>query len=857
MRSDVPADSPTAGEGQPGASPNLAAVPWEGAVAGVAAGLVFLALCLASVLLAAAGGAVQSVGNSLPGVGDAVPEGAVGAVVGVAAQVGAMALLGTSEGRASAGLGMQGSVSAFVVPFGLTVVAAVLALWAGAVQARLAPAPSVAVRAAQSGALGVGFAATTTAIAASARVHSVEPGTTLDLSAAGVVPFLVALVLGAATGWIGSGIGRPSTPRPLTGSQTSSVAALLLPPVKACAAHLLVFSLIAAPVAWIVGGVQGGWGATLSGPLWLGHAVAGAFTIGHVGGISAGSSATMRGDGLYYFLAGDGGPVPVWAAWLLVVLALVATAVAGAVLSVARGAAAGDRRSAWTGPVAYAFAGLVILGVFHVSVDVTFSAFLGTGSARVSAGPSAWSPLVLAGWGLLAEVASRTLAPYALGALPAPVLAGLGRRLGPQAPPAGTPAPDGHGAVLSAAASGEAPTHDAGAAAAAGTAPAASPALRTLSPRARKRALVVAVAVVGVGLLVGAGAIAVAVVKVGKGPDAVVRAYLDDVVAGRAEAAMEKVSPNVPNESRALLSDDVYGKAGGRIDRYSVVSTESAGNASTVVVELSQGGRTERQTFTVSKRDPSLLDDHWTVDSGSLVRPLTVAVNTKNPKVLANGTAVSTGASDVKVGNSYAFGAADAPTGPDGWLSDRTTAMTFYALPGEYTFGIDTGSPLLEVPEQRLRVAIGAQAPATAGLRAAPSRAFQDQLDASVKAFLDRCAARTELSKSSSSSDSACPFDRSAWSGYDYRNVHWSITKAPAYTVGDRVYSDGAVAVQPKAPGAAELTYQSKSTSSYAKDSPYTDTKDSTSIYLYGVAKVRDGKVEFQYAPYGSYTPGS
>jgi hypothetical protein len=628
--------------------------------------------------------------------------------------------------------------------------------------------------------------------------------------------------------------------------------------VKACATHLLVFSLVAAPIAWIVGGVQGGWGATLSALLWLGHAVAGAFTIGHIGGISGGTvSGATRSDGLYYFLAGDGGPVPVWAAWLLVVLALLATVVAGTVLALARGTAARDWRSAWTGPLVYALAGLVIVGLFHVSVDVTFSAFLGTGAARASAGPSAWSLLVLAAWGLLAEAASRVPAPYILGALPAPVLAGLSRRLGPQTSAAGTGAREGVGAVPSAAGTDDAQTQDAEATAAAGTAPAASPAVRALSPKAKKQALVVVAAVVGVGLLVGVGAIAVAVIKAGKGPDAVVRAYLDDVVAGRAEAAMEKVSPNVPNESRALLSDDVYGKAAGRVDRYSVVSTESAGNTTTVVVELGQGGRTERQTFTVSKRDPSLLDDHWTVDSGSLVRPLTVTMNTKNPKVTANGAAVSTGASDVKVGTSYSFGAAGASTAPDGWLSDRTTAMTFYALPGEYTFGIDTGSPLLEVPEQRLTVAIGAQAPATTVLRAAPGKVFQDQLDASVKAFLDRCAARTELSKPGSFSDSGCPFDRSAWSGYDYRNVHWSITKAPAYALGDRVYSDGAVAVQPKAAGTAELTYQSKSTASYAKDSPYTDTKDSTSIYLYGVARVRDGKVEFQYAPYGSYTPAS
>ncbi|WP_369046761.1 hypothetical protein [Sinomonas sp. P10A9] len=818
---------------------NRFTIPWQGAAAGVAAGvaagLAFFLLCLATVLLAAAGGAVESVGKSVPAVGDAVASEAAGAVAAIAAQLGAMALLGSAEGHASAAFGVQGSASIFAVPAGLTLVAALLALAAGALQARFSPATSVAERAAQAGALGLGFAVTTTVIAASAPVRSASSGAAVDLSAAGFVPFLVALMLGAGMAWLGSGMGREQVPKPAVGTQVARLAAMVLPGAKACAVHLLAFSVIAVPAAWIAGGIQGGWGATLSALLWLGHAAAGAFTIGHLGGIAGGSAfGAVRNEGLYYFLAGDSGPVPVWAAWLLVVLAILVTMVAGTVLALARGASSQDWRPAWVGPVVYGLAGLGILGLFHVSMSATFSAFLGAGSVQASAGPAGWFPLVLAGWGLLAEAASRVMAPSLLAALPGPVLAALGRAVGPTAVPA----------------------HDAAPSPSAPPAPAALPAVGTLSPRARKRALVALAVVVGVGLLVGAGAVALAVVKAGRGPDAVVRAYLDDVVAGRAQGAMGKVSPNVPNESRALLSDDVYGKAGGRIDRYSVVSTESKGTSSSVVVELSQGGRTERTTFMVSKRDPNVFDDNWAVDSGSLVRPVKVTVNTKNPKMTANGSAVTAAGPDVNVGSSYSLGSASAQTGPDGWLSDRTTTLTFYALPGQYAFGVDTGSPLLDGAEQRVTVAIGAQAPASATLKAAPSKEFRDQLDASVKAFLDRCAARTALSVSTGFSDAECPFDRSGWSGYDYRNVHWSITKAPTYAVGDRVYSDGAVAVEPKTTGTAELSYQSKSTSSYAKDSPYTDTKDTLSISLYGVAKVKDGKAEFQFVPYGIYKPG-
>lgn len=859
MLSDVPAVHANPDAKPPATAPaNRFTIPWQGAVAGVAAGLVFFLLCLATVLLAAAGGAAESLGKSVPAVGGAVSGEAAGAVGAIAAQLGTMALLGSVEGRISAAFGVQGSMSLFALPTGLTLIAAALAVAAGALQARLAPAAGVAARAAQAGALGLGFAVTTTVVAASAPLRSESSGTAVDLSAAGFVPFLVALVLGAAMAWlgsalVGSGPGRPQAPKPARSPQAAQFAATVLPGARACAAHLLAFGVIAVPAVWIAGGIQGGWGATLSALLWLGHAAAGAFAIGHVGGITAGSAVgAVRNDGLYYFLAGDSGPVPVWAAWLLVALAVIVTLMAGTVLAVARGGSSRDWRSAWVGPVVYGLVGLAMLGVFHVSMSVSFNAFLGAGSAQASAGLAGWFPLVLAGWGLFAEASSRFVAPYVLGLLPGRVTAALARVVGPTAVgPAAVPAP------VSTAGPAELPAHDAAPSPSAPPAAAASPAVKTLSPRAKKRARAVVAAVVGVGLLAAAGAVVLAVVKAGKGPDAVVRAYLDDVVAGRAESAMAKVSPNVPNESRALLSDAVYGKASGRIDRYTVVSTESKGDSSVVVVELGQGGRTERTTFMVSKRDPNLFDDNWAVESGSLVRPVSVAVNITNPKVTANGSDVAAAGADVKVGPSYSFGSSGSQAGPDGWLSDRTTTLTFYALPGRYTFGIDTGNRLLEGPEQQADVGIGRQAPAFADLKAVPSKEFRDQLDTSVKALLDHCAARTALSVSVAFTEAECPFDRSGWSGYDYRNVHWSITKAPTYTVGERIYADGAVAVAPKASGAAELTYQSKSTSSYAKDSPYTDTKDTVSISLYGVAKVKDGKVEFQFVPYGFYKPGS
>ena len=844
------------------------ALPWQGAVAGVAAAVAYFIGCALTLVVIMATGAASDLAESAGGLGsplgsaaEDVPQRALSLLPAAAAQLGAMGLLGTVEGQASLGLLGQWSMASFGIPSGLTLMAGALVVFAAWLQRFLAPLSDVRKRLAQALALGGGFAAGTTIAAAALPLQFDEMGITARASAGGFVPFLAALVLGSAAAWLGFGLpGRwgarnaaDVSPAIRLSPAAARVLAVVRPGLWTIAAHALVFLLVALPAAWIVGGVQGGWPTTVSAILWLGHALALAFAVGHLAGASAESSVPGGGSNvLYHLFAADQGAPPA-AAWLLVVLALVAVVVSGTVLAVARGERRRDWASAWVSPAVFALAALLAAGFFHASTRITAAFFMGSGTIEASVGAPWWLAFVTAGWGLLAEVVSRTVAPYLLGLLPERHLARAAALVAPPAVPAVTTAtapvapseasPSSAAAVVAA-------TDDAGPAPSAAHSPVE---VRTLSPRGRKRLAAAVVAVAGAGALVAVAAIVLAVVRAGNGPEATVRAYLDDVIAGRAQEAVEEVSPNVPNDARALLADEVYQKASGRIDTYSVVSTQTRGDAALVEVELGQDGRTQRHTFTVSKREPGLLDDNWTVDSGSLVRPITVSVNVKNPQLLVNGVAVQAAPSEVRVSSGAWGSGSEATKRPDGWPSDRATTATFYALPGVYTVGLGQQSPLIEAAEESVPLTIGAQAPASAQLQARPSEAFRDQLDASVTALVDRCLARTALSPSIV--DRECPFSRMGWSGYDYRNVRWTLTRPATYEVGGRAYSDGAIQVRPKASGTAEVSYERKSTSVYAKDEPYRGESESDSFELEGVALVKDGKVEFQYVPYGNYVP--
>jgi uncharacterized cupin superfamily protein len=868
-------------------------VPWQGALAGVAAGLVFFAVCwaLAGAVLSGVASQIQS---SVP-----MASGLLGNVGGISASVGAqlaeLSFFGTISGGYTAFI-TGGTASFAFAPVVLTLLGLALAGLGGFLVPRFGPSTSWQERLAQAIAVGVGLSVVLTVLAGSMPLAANVVGVSASFTAAGPVPFIVSLLFGAFAAWWGSGIRRPASPRIPAGPRRLRDAwALLRPGAFAYLAQTLLFVVVAVPVLLVVAGITGGLPSVLAFPFWLAHTVAGAFSLGHLGGITVGTSTSTSASGsegtVSLFSSGlsqvmpwmsssanSGAVVPVWVAVLLVLLALVCAVGAAIVLSALRRGSEYQASQWWAVPVSYAASALVGTWVFQV----TASAGAGTVTTGFHAGAAWWLPLILAVWGLAVEAASRFAVPYLLGLLPSSIVGrveALATRISPVVRPTAAPAAaTGASSTVPAAAAEESilmkdstissaeapaevsptPLEDAlvepGGSPAGTTASETGVAVRKMSPKGRKRALVILAAVGGAGVLAAAGALTLTLAKASKGPDAPVRAFLDDLVAGRAQAALEKASPDLPNDSRSLLTDEIYAKATGHIDKYSVISTETKDTTATVVVELGQDGRSQRQTFTLSKHDPNLFDDNWTLEPGALIQPVQLTVNTKNPKISINGVQAKPASTKAIGSYSSSSSSTGSDTVPDGWLTPLSTQETFYALPGTYKVTLDTGSPLIAAQDTSFTVALGAQAVPGAQVAAAVTKEFRTQLDASVKALLDKCTARTTAPASSSKSD-GCPFGMYSSSSYDYRNVKWTITSQPTYKVGNNVYSDGAVDIEDDATGKAEVTYQKKFTDTFFHDD-WSDSKDSDSIYLRGVATVKDGKVQFQYlGSFSTYTP--
>src|SRR5699024_11668476 len=78
------------------------------------------------------------------------------------------------------------------------------------------------------------------------------------------------------------------------------------------------------------------------------------------------------------------------------------------------------------------------------------------------------------------------------------------------------------------------------------------------------------------------------------GPEETAEAYLQAVVDGRAEDALEIMGPNVTDELRALATDEVYQAAEDRPDRFELGDVNYAGSAAndvTVDAIIYQSGK--------------------------------------------------------------------------------------------------------------------------------------------------------------------------------------------------------------------------------------------------------------------------
>jgi hypothetical protein len=334
---------------------------------------------------------------------------------------------------------------------------------------------------------------------------------------------------------------------------------------------------------------------------------------------------------------------------------------------------------------------------------------------------------------------------------------------------------------------------------------------RELSAKGKKRALV-ALSAVGAVVVLAVGSV-VAVNAVKAGPDQLVREYVQALVDGDAEKALGILDPDIPNEERVLLTNEVFRAAGNRVEGFEVLSSKVSGESAVVHVELRQGGRKHEQAFSLRKNQPELLDDNWTFGSTPLQR-VAVTADAAVKSLSINGVTVPTGQE-----NENAF----------------STYFSVPAFPGSYSVGLPEDEKYLAAAKQEVLVAVGSapQAAEDAKLTVTASEHLQAETSRQVDAALAACAKSTEMDPQ------GCPFSGFAFG--DIRNVKWSITSEPDYTM-QRSF-DGTWRLSGATPGEASVTYERNA--SFSRTSPeWEKESDQVDFYLRGSVSVAADTVQ-------------
>ncbi|GAA1270875.1 hypothetical protein [Arthrobacter pascens] len=800
---------------------------WAGAAVSVASYIAVLIFSLALMVLTLAGIAAGQ-GTLVPALDGALPAqetpDAWSQLGQLTAQLVAMAHLGTIDTVVQGALPFFGTIRgeglAHAVPVTLLLASVLCVYFGSRLAERRIPSAGRPQLLLQSVVTGVVYSLLINGVAAAAAVRfpvtdafTVEP-----ISAEDPWSAFVAFLLGAGV----SAVSRNSVlARRTPPVHPVRLLGILNLPLAAVAVHASLFALAAVPAAWITAAVSGGWTALLSGPLWIGNAVGYSLVTGHLGGlrvlvetsqILGGQESRSEDHTVYGFGADVAGSAVAGVAWAALVLALACTLATGIAVLVRRGQVASSNLLSWI-PVP---AGFLVLGLLLMPLLTAQAGFdvPGLAAGQYLLAPAWWSPVVFLAWGLLVEVCARFLAPHLLPLMPA----GL-QRLVRAFPPAPAPAasPSGPASSGSASSGGEVALATAsGNGTGIGSAPPPAPA-RELSAGGKKHALV-ALAVVGSVIVLAVGSV-VAVNAVKAGPDKLVGEYVQALVDGDAEKALAILDPDIPNEERSLLTNEVYGAAENRIEGFSVLSSKVSGDSAVVHVELRQGGRRHEQAFSLYKNRPEFLDDHWKLGTIPLQR-VAISADAAVPTLAINGVAVPTGQEDP---NAFA------------------TYFSVPAFPGSYSVGLPEGEKYLAAAQQEVLVAIGSapQSADDAKLTVTASEQLRAETSRQVDAALAACAKSTEMDPQ------GCPFSRFAFG--DVRNVKWSITSEPDYTM-QRSF-DGTWRLSGGTPGEASVAYERNA--SFSKTSPEWEKEtDQMDFYVRGTVSIASDKVQVKLSAY-------
>ena len=304
---------------------------------------------------------------------------------------------------------------------------------------------------------------------------------------------------------------------------------------------------------------------------------------------------------------------------------------------------------------------------------------------------------------------------------------------------------------------------------------AAGPAAASAAPSpGRRTSLIVTLAAVGAAVLalVIAAVVGIVIGIASHAPGRQVDAYLSALQAGHASQALRLDGTRVA-EGDVLLSDEAYRRATDRVDRFHVGKAVVRADEAVVTARIRQAGATYSQTFTLHKTGKDwLLFDHWRLQPVTLATLQVTVAAPDDAVVSIAGTSV---------------------------LPQNGT-IALRALPGSYPVRLaDSSTWYTADAATATAVGFGANAGRPARLETRLSGAGEDAANEAVAAYVDGCAASTDLRPA------GCSFGvDSGDDGYSYTNLKWTIDPRPTWQLG--AWTGAGWSVTTTAPGAANLS---------------------------------------------------
>lgn len=274
-------------------------------------------------------------------------------------------------------------------------------------------------------------------------------------------------------------------------------------------------------------------------------------------------------------------------------------------------------------------------------------------------------------------------------------------------------------------------------------------------PRARKSrtGLIVGISIAAAVVVLGGAGLAVAGASISASvaPDKQVEEFLQDLVDGRAEAALAVMG----EKPAGLLTDEAYSASANHITDFTVGTPKTSGDSSTVTAKITQGGTSYTQEFALEKGAKSfVVFDTWQLQSLPL------------------------GAVDVQV-----QGPAGLAVQIDGNAVDEAVGTSLRAFPGDYEVSVVDEDDLFDAEPATANV-VGmsddaAGSIATAVVTTTLTEAGTAAARSAVDAYVDGCVVQQSLKPDN------CGFEARAQDGITYSNIRWTLTVRPTFSFGE------------------------------------------------------------------------